>query len=63
VIGRAYNERATNIGVFVRILSQLLNQLIPGTYELIIVDDNNPDRTWEAQSLMPEYSQLVMRVT
>ncbi len=57
-----YNE-ATNIQSIVRILSQLLDQFIPGTYELIVVDDNSPDRTWEvAQSLMPEYSQLrVMR--
>lgn len=57
-----YNE-ATNIQSIVRILSQLLDQFIPGTYELIIVDDDSPDRTWEvACSLIPEYSQLrVMR--
>jgi dolichol-phosphate mannosyltransferase len=41
----------------------LLDGSIPGNYELIVVDDNSPDRTWEvAQSLTPEYPQLrVMR--
>jgi dolichol-phosphate mannosyltransferase len=36
---------------------------IPEAYELIVVDDNSPDRTWEiAQEIMPEYPQLrVMR--
>ncbi|WP_414564472.1 MULTISPECIES: glycosyltransferase [unclassified Anabaena] len=57
-----YQESA-NIYNVVKILSQLLNESIPGHYELIVVDDNSPDRTWEvAQSLMVEYPQLrVMR--
>ncbi len=57
-----YKER-DNIKNVVRILSQLLDESIPGDYELIVVDDDSPDRTWEvAQSLMPEYPQLsVMR--
>jgi len=57
-----YNEGA-NIQQIVRILSQLLDQSIPGDYELIVVDDDSPDRTWEvAQSLIGEYPQLrVMR--
>jgi len=57
-----YNECA-NIKSIVRILSQLLDTSIPGNYELIVVDDDSPDRTWEvALSLIPEYSQLrVMR--
>lgn len=59
-----YNERA-NILNIVRILSQLLDEFIPGDYELIVVDDDSPDCTWEvALSLMPEYPQLkVMRRT
>lgn len=59
-----YNECA-NIKNIVRILSQLLNESIPGDYELIVVDDDSPDGTWEvAVSLMPDYPQLrVMRRT
>lgn len=57
-----YNESA-NINNIVEILSQLLDESIPGEYELIVVDDNSPDGTWEiAMNLMPAYSQLrVMR--
>ena len=57
-----YKER-DNIKNVVRMLSQLLDESIPGDYELIVVDDDSPDRTWEvAESLTREYRQLqVMR--
>jgi dolichol-phosphate mannosyltransferase len=57
-----YNESG-NIVKIVRTLSSILNEVLIIDYELIIVDDNSPDRTWEiAQSLMTEYPQLrVMR--
>lgn len=57
-----YKER-DNIQNVIRILSQLLEEAVLGDYELIIVDDDSPDRTWEvAQSLMGEYPKLrVMR--
>ncbi|QIR37916.1 glycosyltransferase [Tolypothrix sp. PCC 7910] len=57
-----YKER-DNINNVVKILSQVLDECIPGRYELIVVDDDSPDRTWEvAQSLMGDYPQLrVMR--
>jgi dolichol-phosphate mannosyltransferase len=57
-----YNE-CKNVKTIVEKLTQLLDSTIPGDYELIVVDDNSPDRTWEvALSLTPDYPQLrVMR--
>ncbi len=57
-----YNE-AKNIPTIVAQLTRLLDSVIPGQYELIVVDDNSPDKTWEiVQSLVAEYPQLrVMR--
>jgi dolichol-phosphate mannosyltransferase len=36
-----------NIKNIVRRLSQVLNGVIPGNYELMIVDDDSPVGTWE----------------
>ena len=57
-----YNE-CKNIPAIVQQLTNLLDEVIPMNYELIVVDDNSPDKTWEiAQSIMPQYPQLrVMR--
>ena len=57
-----YNE-GKNIQKMVHLLSQCLDEAIPEAYELIVVDDNSPDGTWEiATQMMPEYPQLrVMR--
>lgn len=57
-----YNEGG-NIERIVQVLSQILDQAMPNNYELIIVDDDSPDRTWErAQTLTFEYPNLrVMR--
>ncbi|MDP5337745.1 MAG: glycosyltransferase [Nodularia sp. (in: cyanobacteria)] len=57
-----YKER-DNIISIIQILSKILDELIPDNYELLVVDDDSPDRTWEvAQSLIEEYPQLaVMR--
>jgi dolichol-phosphate mannosyltransferase len=57
-----FNERQ-NIRNIIRILTELLDLALPDVYEIIVVDDNSPDRTWEiAQALMPEFPNLrVMR--
>jgi dolichol-phosphate mannosyltransferase len=57
-----YNE-GKNVQKIVRLLSQQLDAALPEAYELIVVDDNSPDRTWEtAQEIIPDYPQLrVMR--
>lgn len=64
VVVPTYNE-AGNVVLLVQKLTLLLDRLCPEDYELILVDDNSPDRTWEiAQSLLPDYPRLrVMRRT
>jgi dolichol-phosphate mannosyltransferase len=41
-----YNERG-NIEQLIEDLRAILNREIPNQYELIVVDDDSPDRTWE----------------
>ena len=57
-----YNE-SKNLAKLVEILTQLLNNYFYKNYELIIVDDDSPDLTWQVGlDLMPNYPQLrVMR--
>jgi len=57
-----YNE-SKNIREMISRLTPILDGALPGDYEIIVVDDNSPDRTWElAQSLTNEYPRLrVMR--
>ncbi len=59
-----YNEGG-NIESIISIISQLLDAVIAGEYELIVVDDDSPDRTWKiAAALCSEYPQLrVLRRT
>lgn len=59
-----YNE-GQNVPKILTQLTTLLDTVLPGDYELILVDDNSPDETWKiAQELIPNYPQLqVMRRT
>lgn len=57
-----FNERE-NLDRLVTSLSRILDQALPNDYELIVVDDDSSDRTWEyAQALTERNTHLrVMR--
>lgn len=57
-----FNE-SRNVEQMIRVLCSLLDHAMPNDYELIIVDDDSPDRTWEiAQQMIPDYPNVrVMR--
>ncbi len=53
-----YNER-DNLLPLVGELRQLLDRAAPNDYELIVVDDNSPDRTWElAEEIGRKFPQV-----
>jgi len=55
-----FNER-DNIEKMVSQLSHLLDEAIPNNYELLVVDDDSPDLTWEyAQNLTEQYPNLLV---
>lgn len=56
-------QEATNIRGMVRRLTELLDPVLLDKYELIVVDDDSPDRTWEiAEQLTAVFPKLrVMR--
>src|SRR5271170_4564762 len=62
VIVPTFNE-AMNVGELVSRLVQLLDEPFGDRYEIIVVDDDSPDRTWEiAQTLGHGFPRLrVMR--
>jgi dolichol-phosphate mannosyltransferase len=62
VIVPTYRE-AKNIADLVARLSHILDPLVPDRYEVIVVDDDSPDGTWQiAQQLTANYPALrVMR--
>ena len=56
-------RESQNIPILIDRLTGLLDQVIPRQYELIVIDDDSPDRTWEvATNIATYYPQLrVMR--
>ncbi|MGL5075010.1 MAG: glycosyltransferase [Waterburya sp.] len=53
-----YNE-GKNIQQLIPMLVQLLDVILPKEYELIVVDDNSPDKTWKlALELTVQHTQL-----
>ncbi len=56
-------QESQNIKELIDQVCSVLDKVLPGAYELIIVDDNSPDQTWlVAQQLSQYYPQLqVMR--
>lgn len=46
VVVPTYNE-AENIGEFLPALGRVLEEAAPGAWEIVLVDDDSPDRTWE----------------
>ncbi|ABG52831.1 Dolichyl-phosphate beta-D-mannosyltransferase [Trichodesmium erythraeum IMS101] len=52
-------KESQNLPTIVEKITIILDTKIPNAYELIIVDDNSPDLTWEiAQNMAREYPQL-----
>ncbi|MEM1426029.1 MAG: glycosyltransferase, partial [Cyanobacteria bacterium P01_H01_bin.130] len=58
-------QEAANVVALLKQLVQLLDQYLLNDYELIVVDDDSPDRTWEyAQGATAQFPQVrVMRRT
>src|SRR5436309_3076390 len=56
-------NESENIADFLGAVRTNLDDAIAGNYEVIVVDDDSADRTWEiAAALMPEFPELrVMR--
>jgi len=53
-----YNE-SKNVGEIIDKVSTVLNKIIPNNFELIVVDDNSKDKTWEiAQKLVAFHPHL-----
>jgi dolichol-phosphate mannosyltransferase len=52
-------NESENIADFLAAVKRNLDLALPGDYEVIVVDDDSADRTWEiAAGLMPEFPEL-----
>ncbi len=53
-----FNE-SSNISALLRELAAILDPALGSAYEIIVVDDDSPDRTWEcAEALLPQMRNL-----
>jgi dolichol-phosphate mannosyltransferase len=53
-----FNE-SSNIAALLRQLAAILEPVLGAAYEIIVVDDDSPDRTWEiAEALLPQMRNL-----
>ena len=58
IVVPTFNE-SKSVGEIVARLSAILESRLPGRYEIIVVDDDSPDRTWEvAAGLMSKIPSL-----
>lgn len=58
VVIPTYNER-NNVVELINRLTEILEALLKNAYEIILVDDNSPDRTWElAEKLADSHPRL-----
>ena len=62
IVVPTFNE-SENIGAFLPALRRSLDAVLPERYEIVVVDDDSPDRTWEiAAQALPGFTALrVMR--
>jgi dolichol-phosphate mannosyltransferase len=52
-----YNE-GENIAAFLQAVRRVLDQAVPGAWEVVVVDDDSPDRTWEIALSMKDFPNL-----
>src|SRR5690349_8052693 len=58
IVVPTFNE-SENIAAFLRALRDNLDPVLPARYEIVVVDDDSPDRTWEiAAQALPGFAGL-----
>jgi dolichol-phosphate mannosyltransferase len=57
VVVPTYNE-AANIRDFLLAVRRVLEEAVPGGWEIVVVDDDSPDRTWEVAAALTDFPRL-----
>jgi dolichol-phosphate mannosyltransferase len=52
-----FNE-GENIAAFLQAVRRVLDEAVPGGWEIVVVDDDSPDRTWEIALGLPGFDNL-----